>query len=338
MTTRKKRRKGAVDDASNLETLPEILGLTLSRKHTKLKWESSHNYQEIHDWLCTLLPDWKIHTPSVLGDKAFSAAWPSEKGDEMNKVKQEMKNLGIKDPDEYLAVASCQPYAIELARMVIECINEKKISPSMICDCAHTEVVKFFHDMDVEDSADLIFAQFVSGAQSVECYFLYDWQNVCGGDIWLDERFMLMEYDNIYEDLPNFLYGDPLVDETIKHFANYSESRRDHSGIWTCPIATLPLYVMSYLFSENEMEDEEINRRNEQMKDEENVSQKSAKYSCHVMGLVMDTETKNLYIADPNGALDTTSNSMEFLSMPLSCLENHTTSKSAFDRIDPNRK
>ena len=68
----------------------------------------------------------------------------------------------------------------------------------------------------------------------------------------------------------------------------------------------LPLYVLNYIFSDDELSDREL----------ESHVVETAQYSLHVVGLIFDPDRTRVIIADSNGALIPGSN-MEFLSMPL---------------------
>ena len=66
----------------------------------------------------------------------------------------------------------------------------------------------------------------------------------------------------------------------------------------------------------------------------------TAQYSLHAVGLVINSSIKTIIVADPNGGLKEGSN-IEFLSMPLTKLENEpTTSVSRYDRdqVDKEQK
>ena len=84
----------------------------------------------------------------------------------------------------------------------------------------------------------------------------------------------------------------------------------------------IPLYILSYVFDNNELS----------MEDLQNATEETAQYSLHVVGLVMHRVQHILFVADPNGALIGGSN-MEFLAMPLKKLNHRSTTKvSAYDR------
>jgi hypothetical protein len=89
------------------------------------------------------------------------------------------------------------------------------------------------------------------------------------------------------------------------------------------------LYVLCYLFDNNELTNAEL----------KNIKEDSAQYSLHAIGLVINSLNKTVIIADPNGALIGGSN-MEFLRMPLTKLHSKpttTTTLSCFDRMERNR-
>ena len=89
----------------------------------------------------------------------------------------------------------------------------------------------------------------------------------------------------------------------------------------------IPLYILCYVFDNNELSVEEL----------KNATGETAQYSLHAVGLVMNRDTRILFVADPNGALIGGSN-MEFLTMPLKKLNHRsTTSVSAYNRSEMKR-
>ena len=113
-----------------------------------------------------------------------------------------------------------------------------------------------------------------------------------------------------------YLFGHDLAKVSILEAAN------DPS------IGFMPLYVLNYIFDEDELSDRELKC----------TVQETAQYSLHVVGLVFDKHKSRILIADPNGALKPGSN-MEFLSMPLKRRrEKRSTAVSRFDLDSKKRK
>ena len=117
----------------------------------------------------------------------------------------------------------------------------------------------------------------------------------------------------------HFLFGHPLAKERIREVIASGGSTK-----------IIPLYVLCYLFDRNELS-------NSQLK---STKVETAQYSLHAVGLVINSSIKTIIVADPNGGLKEGSN-IEFLSMPLTKLENEpTTSVSRYDRdqVDKEQK
>jgi hypothetical protein len=109
----------------------------------------------------------------------------------------------------------------------------------------------------------------------------------------------------------DFLFGHDTAKINIMKVV---ESWKIRQAIW------IPLYVLCYLFDENELTNDELQR----------TSVETAQYSLHVVGLVLYLGV--VMIADPNGVLRGGSK-MEFLSMPLTKLDSQpTTCVSRYDR------
>jgi hypothetical protein len=157
--------------------------------------------------------------------------------------------------------------------------------------------------------------QFPPGLTCKSVLFLNDylWQEVKSPNFW--EHVKDSDIENT--SFKDFLFGHDLAKINIMKII---ESRGlEH------PIC-IPLYVLCYLFDENELTNDEL----------KNTSEETAQYSLHVVGLVVCRSSCacGLYImvADPNGALQGGSN-MEFLSMPLTKLESKSTTRvSRYDR------
>ena len=88
----------------------------------------------------------------------------------------------------------------------------------------------------------------------------------------------------------------------------------------------IPLYILCYVFDSNELSTEDV----------QNVTEETAQYSLHVVGLVMHRVQHILFVSDPNGALIIGGSSIEFLAMPLKKLisDRSTTKVSAYDRSE----
>ena len=88
-------------------------------------------------------------------------------------------------------------------------------------------------------------------------------------------------------------------------------------------VGMIPLYIINYIWDGDELSDEDL----------ELSGMETAKYSCHVVGLVLDATRRVCIVADPNGGL-VPGGSMEFLSIPLHTRATPSTSVSQFDLDD----
>ena len=85
---------------------------------------------------------------------------------------------------------------------------------------------------------------------------------------------------------------------------------------------------MCYLFDNNELTSAEL----------KNIKEESAQYSLHLVGLVIDSLSKTVIIADPNRALIGGSNMEFFLTMPLTNLQSKpSTTLSCYNRMERNQ-
>ena len=96
----------------------------------------------------------------------------------------------------------------------------------------------------------------------------------------------------------DFLFGTCEARSRIKAAAAAAQA----DGV----IRSIPLYVLAYIFDNDELTDSELNMDH---------APETAQYSCHVVGLVFEPFTRTVLIVDPNGDLLPGGN-IEFVSMP----------------------
>ena len=85
--------------------------------------------------------------------------------------------------------------------------------------------------------------------------------------------------------------GLPGVPELLNRVAIACNSVPDSSSLLVAPLATVPLYVMHYIWDGDALDEKQLLE----------TCHETALYSIRVVEVVFDNKTQIVYIADPNG-------------------------------------
>ena len=276
-----------------MKSLNKVLKDALARKPRRLSFETTYDHQNMSDWLKKVLPDWTIVIPnsscSALSD------WPTEGITRISVIEWLEKNNYPNPPD--LINGSCDPLAYYLSSSISEVLLSSKIELNTIAQqkefvsSIYTEIKDGLAQLEPRIAAQSIFGEYIK-QESPSPQF---WPEIS------------------VDTFNHFLLGHQLAKDRIQETV---ASAGDGTKI-------IPLYVLCYLFDENELTDPVLKE----------VIEETAQYSLHAVGLVINSSIKTIIVADPNGGLKEGYN-MEFLSMPLRELESEkaTTKVSRFDR------
>ena len=267
----------------------------MNRKPKRLSFDTTYSHGNIYDWLKTILTDWTIIIPSNSCSEFALSNWPAT-GLTRNGVKQWLDDKNHQKPDD-LIDGACEPLAYYLSSSIsqlnlssiIELSEDKE---SRCLTSIYEQVKKGLDQLEPRLAAEKIFGNYIK--QEVQ-----------------SPQFWHKSFGNSYK---NFLFGHPLAEKRLLEIVASGGDTK-----------FIPLYVLCYLFDNNELTNAEL----------KNIKEESAQYSLHAVGLVINSLNKTVVIADPNGALIGGSN-MEFLRMPLTKLHSKpttTTTLSCFDRI-----
>jgi hypothetical protein len=248
--------------------IENLLDIAIKRQPRRLAYESTYSHDNLRIWLKNILPCWEIVIPTFGKDQSSAALsnWPSNNIRDDVKVWLEEKNINNVDD---LIDGSCEPLAFYLSSKIKTCVEEGKFHSIMTCyQSINTEL----DILEPRNAAKLVYESFVR-------------QEKKSPSFWGPE---------IVGSYKNYLFGHELAKARILEAVNIRY------------VHILPLYVLNYIFSDDELSDREL----------ENHEVETAQYSLHVVGLIFDPERDRVIIADSNGALIPGSN-MEFLSMPL---------------------
>ena len=248
--------------------LENLLDIALKRQPRRLSYESTYSHDNLRIWLKNILPCWEIVLPTFGKDQSSAALsnWPSNNIRDDVKVWLEEKNINNVDD---LIDGSCEPLAFYLSSKIKTCVEEGNFQSIMTC---YQSIKTELDILEPRNAAELIYESFVHQEKESPSF-------------WGPE---------IVGSYKNFLFGHDLAKVRILEAVNIRN------------VHILPLYVLNYIFSDDELSDREL----------ESHVVETAQYSLHVVGLIFDPERNRVIVADSNGALIPGSN-MEFLSMPL---------------------
>ena len=248
--------------------LENLLDCALKRQPRRLSYESTYSHDNLRLWLKNILPYWEIVIPTFGKDQSSAALsnWPSNNIRDDVKVWLEEKNINNVND---LIDGSCEPLAFYLSSKIKTCVEKGNFRSIMTC---YQSIKTELDILEPRNAAEVIYESFVH-------------QEKDSPSFWGPE---------IVGSYKNFLFGHDLAKARILEAVNIRN------------VHFLPLYVLNYIFSDDELSDREL----------ESHVVETAQYSLHVVGLIFDPERNRVIVADSNGALIPGSN-MEFLSMPL---------------------
>ena len=248
--------------------IENLLDSALKRQPRRLSYESTYSHDNLRIWLGNILPFWEIVLPTFGKDQSSAALsnWPSNNIRDDVKVWLEEKNINNVDD---LIDGSCEPLAFYLSSKIKTCVEKGNFQSIMTC---YQSIKTELDILEPRNAAELVYESFVHQEKESPSF-------------WGPE---------IVGSYKNFLFGHDLAKARILEAVSIRN------------VHIMPLYVLNYIFSDDELSDREL----------ESHVVETAQYSLHVVGLIFDPERNRVIVADSNGALIPGSN-MEFLSIPL---------------------
>ena len=279
--------------------LDQLFKDAVNRKPKRLSFDTTYSHTNIYDWLQKILTDWTIIIPGSSCSEFALSNWPAT-GLTRNGVKQWLEEKNHQKPDD-LIDGACEPLAYYLSSSIsqlnLSSIIELSADQESRClTSIYQQVKNGLDQLEPHLAAEIIFGNYIK-------------QETQSPQFWHES------FGNSYK---NFLFGHPLAEKRLLEIVATGDNTK-----------VIPLYVLCYLFDNNELTNAEL----------KNIKEESAQYSLHAIGLVISSLNKTVIIADPNGALIGGSN-MEFLRMPLTKLHSKpttTTTLSCFDRMERNQ-
>jgi len=275
-----------------MKSLDKVLKDALARKPSRLYFETTYDHKNMFDWLKIILPDWTI----VIPDSSCSALsdWPTA-GITRNGVKEWLQEKNHTNPDD-LIDGACEPLAYYLSSSISEILLSSKIELNTIAQrnefvsSVYKEVKHDLTQLEPRVAAQSIFGEYIKHKSPTPQF----WPEISEGTF------------------THYLFGHDLARNRIQEVVASGDSTK-----------IIPLYVLCYIFDNNELTTSEL----------KDVKEETAQYSLHAVGLVIKNSIKTVIVADPNGGLKGGFN-MEFLSMPMTKLKSKkaTTKVSRYDR------
>ena len=264
----------------------KLLSDGLSRKSKRCHHITSVGHGNIRDWLLQVLhvlqDDWKVHVPSTY-DHSPSAHWPSE--DNFQEVVNCLASLTTPAPQKLdptdMLEGSCEQLAIQLSQAVASQMQEPNVAIDQLADSAQCLVKNQLTALGAADAVSQVF-----GHQS---RMHWDqgpllWQSMFN-DQFRTCTLSKLTVSKVDTRTLDFLCGTTHAAEHIKVAAS------QHGP----PIRVLPLYLLSYIFADEEIISSSILKKN---------VVETAQYSVHCVGLVFDTASHNIVVCVSNSTTD----------------------------------
>lgn len=270
------------------DTVASLFRRSEERTRERCQFETVCDHRDIAQNLNKIIGHgWRIIQPTIDSKDSLYTNWPQD--DALAGVKEFLSESGCKDPEDTINGA-CEPLALYLARHIADAVHEAQEGASIdgLVNSAHVETLNRLIGMDAAEAAKEVF---------LKDHFAGGFQN--GRSTWTTAGAWGSQFaDCNFETL---LLGSGTFEDSLKRLAaSLTEESGGHRT------ATHPMYVMNYIFDEKELSD--LGK----------ADKETAQYSCHAIGLVVDSDRRAVILADPNGALmESGVGNIEFLAIPL---------------------
>ena len=284
--------------------LESILKSAMDRRPERLSFETTYSHMNIKEWLRSIFPN--AATLNIIVPETEKTIPITEKTCSSSSSSKELNNLALPVQPESEIPCDNEPLSYFLSKFIAKDLGVSKFDGGNNYGKGYD--VQYL--LRLYRVAKTYMDKFPPGL-TCRCLLKlneYLWQEVKSPNFWEHVKDSHLENPSFKD----FLFGHGLAKINIMKVIESRAGQRQ-------PIC-IPLYVLCYLFDENELTNDELQR----------TSVETAQYSLHVVGLVVYWGV--VMVADPNGVLRGGSN-MEFLSMPLTKLDTPpTTCVSRYDR------
>ena len=204
----------------------------------------------------------------------------------------------------------CETCGYIVTEAVIKAVRN---GDSPVMDVAYSKLAKELQNTSIKKSIEIMFGPQVRGSQSPMSRLFSMWLPLFNQAENLMKELLVDNSDAKF--LKALTAGLPGVPQLLNQIATVCSGATDSSSLLAAPLAAVPLYVMNYIWDGDALDEKQLLE----------TCHETALYSIHVVGLVFNSKSKTVYIADPNGPL-IKGGSMEFLSIPI---------KKVPDGVDP---
>ena len=296
-----------------MDLAEEILGMTgmrtanggFIRSHCTVETEYSNN--NLVKYIQKAVPGWKVVAPP----KANIAPSNFPNVDNQNSL-----NCAIKSLDQLLRmpISKCKDM-ISGHCETCGCIETEAVMAAIqngdthVLDIAHCTLAKVLEKSSTRKTSKIMFNPELRATQSPASRLFTMWSPLFNQAESLMKEIMVEKDDEKFH--KTLTAGLPGVPEILHKVAIACNTVTDSSLVQVAPIAAVPLYVMNYIWDGDELNEKQL----------QETCHETALYSLHVVGVVFDSNTQTVYIADPNGPMKNGGNK-EFLPLPTRKLPN----------------
>lgn len=270
---------------SMLQTIVNLLDDSINRKRQRCDYETAFSHEIIKQWFEGFIEaeNWTIVIPKYNSRKCKAVShWPNKiHSKSVLSWLTKQKCTDAKD----LLDGACEPLALYLSVSIHSDIQRETF---VDLNYSQRSALQQLENMRPFEATRTIFQHYINPRTRGPHF----WNSTFQGSSHAD-----------------FLFGSEALKLKVT-----SVIKQDSAILY------LPLYIISYLFDNDELTEEDLSRSTEE----------SAQYSCHVVGLVFDRKIRRIIVADPNGPLIPGFN-MEFLKIPLIKRSAPSTKLSSFD-------
>lgn len=286
-----------------------LLRIALAPTRSPLKHTTEYDHASVAKWVASLLPDgdnnWTVSFPTAIKpgkrnsySRVLSQQYPKP-GSQYKCVQKWLADVGCPDPLDAIEGA-CESFGILLSHHAIKLLGEGVPAIEVVAR-AHWRALDELKLLGGRTAAARVFKDLLA------CAKLNRFE--CGPWMWR-EAFGDVPDNTSVADL---LYGTTAAQEAF--------TKAVADAITSDKITVLPLYVLVYVFAEEEL-----------LANELSTAGTTAMYDSHVLGVLLDPTTRSAVIVDSNGGLEA-NGSIEFVSMPLRALPcPSTTCTSQYER------
>ena len=251
-----------------MDAFDAVVTRALSRTRNRLQHVTSFTHDELQHWLSDALgADWTIHIPRTYSDSP-AATWPSPK--QMSRVERALRVLAPRGCDvNDVLNGHCEQMALQLSKTAAVSASTGAALDTL-ADAAQKKLTSELLAGDAKETVAQVFASQASiGWHKGPRLWSEEAPNLCPAAL-SDTSMDAGTY------VPAFVFGGEATPARIRAASNGRGNR----------FCVLPLYVLCYIFDEDELQDADMERSDEE----------TAQYSVHCVGLMIDRQFQTVVV------------------------------------------